>query len=159
MCEQSGAIRQQAITCANIDQYLSCHMASLGHNELRYWLVAWAVPSYYLNKCWIIVNWIPKNINPMKLISINPLRFPCKEICNAFENVNYFPKHADSPCHTWDCAYVEPGYRLNGWTEPLPGHSQGKSIKDPRALSDMFYNMISGKIQRCETDVRVLWFL
>ena len=30
-----GAIRQEAITWTNVFQYLYCHMASLGHNELR----------------------------------------------------------------------------------------------------------------------------
>ena len=31
---QLGAIRQQTITCANVDRDLCSHMASLGHNEL-----------------------------------------------------------------------------------------------------------------------------
>ena len=26
-----------------------------------YWLVAWSVPSHYLNQCWNIVNWTPRN--------------------------------------------------------------------------------------------------
>ena len=30
-----GAVRQQAITRANVDRDLCCHMASLGHNELN----------------------------------------------------------------------------------------------------------------------------
>ena len=29
------AVRQQAITWANVHQYLCCHMALLGHNELH----------------------------------------------------------------------------------------------------------------------------
>ena len=33
-CRQLGAVRQQAITWANVDPYLCRHMASLGHNEL-----------------------------------------------------------------------------------------------------------------------------
>ena len=32
-----GAVRQQAITWANVDPDLYCHMASLGHNELISW--------------------------------------------------------------------------------------------------------------------------
>ena len=30
------AIRQQAISCANIDPDMYCHMASLGHTELSH---------------------------------------------------------------------------------------------------------------------------
>ena len=33
-CLMLGAVRQQAITWANVDPDLCCHMASLGHNEL-----------------------------------------------------------------------------------------------------------------------------
>ena len=40
-----GAIRQQAITWANADSELCCHIASLGHNELR-------KPSAY-NSMWL----------------------------------------------------------------------------------------------------------
>ena len=32
----AGALRQQAITWANVDPDLCCHMASLGHIELTY---------------------------------------------------------------------------------------------------------------------------
>ena len=74
-----GAIRWQAITCANIDPEQCHHIVSLGHNELthlllvshicvggygqhwfRQWLVAYSVPSHYLNQCWVIVNWTLK---------------------------------------------------------------------------------------------------
>ena len=27
----------------------------------RYWLVAWSAPSHYLNQCWNIINWTPRN--------------------------------------------------------------------------------------------------
>ena len=74
-----GAIRQQAITWADIDPELCHHMVSLGHNELthllvphicvggygqhwfRQWLVAYSVPSHYLNQCWVIINWTLRN--------------------------------------------------------------------------------------------------
>ena len=35
-----GAVRQQAITWANVDPDLCCHMMALGHNELTY-IPAW----------------------------------------------------------------------------------------------------------------------
>ena len=31
----AGAVRQQAITWANVDPYLCLHMVSLGHNEFQ----------------------------------------------------------------------------------------------------------------------------
>ena len=31
------------------------------HHWFRQWLVAWPAPSHYLNQCWNIVNWIPRN--------------------------------------------------------------------------------------------------
>ena len=34
-----GAVRQQAITWANVDPDLSCHKVSLGHNELTVLLI------------------------------------------------------------------------------------------------------------------------
>ena len=50
-----GAIRQQAITCANVDPDLCRHMVSLGHNELRGVLdspcllcITWE------KKCWVL---------------------------------------------------------------------------------------------------------
>ena len=31
----TDAIQQQAIVCTNFDQDLCCHLASLGHNEVK----------------------------------------------------------------------------------------------------------------------------
>ena len=31
------------------------------HHWFRKWLVAWSTPSHYLNQCWNIVNWTPRN--------------------------------------------------------------------------------------------------
>ena len=31
------------------------------HHWFRWWLVAWSVPSHYLNQCWNVVNWTPRN--------------------------------------------------------------------------------------------------
>ena len=32
-----------------------------GQHWLRQWCVAYAVPSHYLNQCWVIVNWTLRN--------------------------------------------------------------------------------------------------
>ena len=31
------------------------------HHWFRLWLVAWSVPSHYLNQCWNVVNWTLRN--------------------------------------------------------------------------------------------------
>ena len=69
-----GAVRQQAITWANVDPDLCCHLASPGHNELTHWgvVVSWRyrtgstltqvaacrlmAPSHHLNQCWLIIS-------------------------------------------------------------------------------------------------------
>ena len=33
----------------------------INHHWFRQWLVAWPAPSHYLNQCWNIVNWTPRN--------------------------------------------------------------------------------------------------
>ena len=53
------------------------------HHWFRQWLVAWLVPSHYLNQCWNIVNWTLENklqwhLNPNLHIFIQE---------NAFEDV------------------------------------------------------------------------
>ena len=53
------------------------------HHWFRWWLVAWSVPSHYLNQCWNIVNWtlgikFQWNLNQNQYIFIQE---------NAFENV------------------------------------------------------------------------
>ena len=64
-----GAVRQQAITWANVDPDLCRHMVSLDHNELTHWGLS--APSHYLNQCSHIVNWALRNI------------FQCNFICNS----------------------------------------------------------------------------
>ena len=52
-----GAVRQQAITWANVDPDLCCHMASLGHHELTLvQQMAWChqATSHHLSPCWLI---------------------------------------------------------------------------------------------------------
>ena len=36
-------------------------VSELGQHWFRLWLVAYSAPSHYLNQCWIIVKWIPRN--------------------------------------------------------------------------------------------------
>ena len=36
-------------------------VSELGQHWFRQWLVAYSVPSHYLNQCWIIVNWTLRN--------------------------------------------------------------------------------------------------
>ena len=38
----------------------ACAIESCWH-WIRWWLVACSAPSYYLNQCWLIVNWTPGN--------------------------------------------------------------------------------------------------
>ena len=57
--------------------------SKLYHHWFREWLVAWQVPSHYLNQCWIILNWthgnkLHWNLNGNLYIFIQE---------NAFENV------------------------------------------------------------------------
>ena len=48
-----------------INQYVISHLplvphiciSESGQHWFRLWLVAYSVPSHYLNQCWIIVNW------------------------------------------------------------------------------------------------------
>ena len=73
------------VTCLHTNTYLRCHIlaacgvldahgvlcpnmvgGSIQHSawrcQRRYvWLVAWSVPSHYLNQCWNIVNWTLRN--------------------------------------------------------------------------------------------------
>ena len=51
------------------------------HHWIRQWLVAWTVPSRYLNQCWYIVNWILRKKFQRKLKISNIF---IQE--NAFEN-------------------------------------------------------------------------
>ena len=37
-------------------------VAELGHHWFRQWFVACSVPGHFLDQCWLIVNWTPKNI-------------------------------------------------------------------------------------------------
>ena len=32
-----------------------------GQHWFRYWLATYFAPSHYLNECWVIVNWTPRN--------------------------------------------------------------------------------------------------
>ena len=36
-------------------------VGSLGHHWFRQWLVACSTPSHYVNQCWLIANWTPRN--------------------------------------------------------------------------------------------------
>ena len=38
-----------------------CVTKQINHNWFRQWLVAWLVPSHYLNQCWNIVIWTLRN--------------------------------------------------------------------------------------------------
>ena len=53
------------------------------HHWLRQWLVAWPVPSHYLNRCWYVVNWNLMNKHQWNL-NQNSYIFIQE---NAFENV------------------------------------------------------------------------
>ena len=55
-------------------------LSKLYHHWFRQWLVAWSVPSHYLNQCWSIVNWtlrnkLQSNINQMSCIFIQKSAF------------------------------------------------------------------------------------
>ena len=54
-----------------------------GQNEFRQWLAVYSAPSYYLNICWVIVNWIRRNTLKWK-INQNAQIFIHK---NASENI------------------------------------------------------------------------
>ena len=36
-------------------------VCQLGQHWFRKWLVAYLAPNHYLNQCWLIVNWTPRN--------------------------------------------------------------------------------------------------
>ena len=55
----------------------------LGQHWFRWWLVAWSVPSHYLNQCWNIVNWTLRS--KLQWNSNQNTNFFLHEI--AFENV------------------------------------------------------------------------
>ena len=55
-----GAVRQQAISWANVDPDLRHHMASLGHNELthRFWQCQSAIFQTFPNPCLTITKFL-----------------------------------------------------------------------------------------------------
>ena len=55
----------------------------LGQHWFRWWLVAYSVPSHYLNQCWVIVNWTLRNKLQWNFNSNTKLNIHE----NAFENV------------------------------------------------------------------------
>ena len=73
-----GAVRQQAITWANVDPDLCLHMVSLGHNELSYqvWHVLFQIISRYL--CFLLTfliykmeKMIPQNLSTLSVSLIS----------------------------------------------------------------------------------------
>ena len=58
-------------------------VGELGHHWFRWWLVAWLVPSHYMNQCLNVVNWTLRNKLQLNL-NWNSFIFIQE---NAFENV------------------------------------------------------------------------
>ena len=99
-----GAVRQQAITWANVDPVLCHRMASLGHHELTHqgrvmhicvsevsqsslvpiMASILSAPIHYWNQYWVIVNWTAKN-KLHRNFNKNTIFVIQKK--NAFENV------------------------------------------------------------------------
>ena len=54
-----------------------------GQHRFRWWFVAYSAPYHYLNQCWIIVNWAPRN--KLQLTFNQNSKHVIQE--NAYENI------------------------------------------------------------------------
>ena len=77
------------------------------HHWHRHWLVAWSVPSHYLNQCWNIVHWTLRNKLQWNFIwkfsykkmNLKPLSRKCGPFC-LYLNVLTVPWMSSLPLRT-----------------------------------------------------------
>ena len=69
----------------HLERMTHISVSKLGHHWFRLWLVVFSVLNYYLNQCWLIVNWTLRNklqcLNQNKVIFIQQ---------NAFQSVGKY---------------------------------------------------------------------
>ena len=58
-CRRNVGYFLPASMCLTLEPHL--YVNELGHHWSRLWLVACSAPTYYLNQCWLIVNYLLRN--------------------------------------------------------------------------------------------------
>ena len=89
------------------------------HHWFRYWLVAWSVPSHYLNQCWNIVNWTLSN----------------KFQWNCYRNSNIFSQENAFENVLWKMAAIMPRPQCVKTATPYPS---GQWVKDEQHAFQCF---------------------
>ena len=58
-CPRGGWVKSAPLTHLSVVPHICVN--ELDQHFFRQWLVAWSVPSHYLDQCWLLVNWSLRN--------------------------------------------------------------------------------------------------
>ena len=75
----------------------------LGQHWFRWWLVAYSVPSHYLNQCWIGLDWICLTTTHVlqDILSIGPLETNFSGILIQIQNLTFMKMHLKMSAKWW----------------------------------------------------------